>query len=138
MGKRSTNQLRVFAADGGFQVIRRETREHAELLVMQEMLRPEFDQRTGELLGYRVLGAELRKVDSDMRSMRSSITISAAEMELNCERSRTEKSSEAWRRKLEAKGFPPEDRVERVRAKVRVYAVIGGAKGDILRVWPKR
>lgn len=145
MSKATKAKLKVFPDDGSFRVIRMERREHAEQLVMCETLRPEFDQRTGELLGYRVLGAGARKVDSDRKSMRSSASISGpnpktrrpGEMELNCERSRTEGCSESIRRKMEADGYPAEDRIERVRAKVRVYAQVGAARGDILRVWPR-
>jgi hypothetical protein len=142
MAKRSSNQFQVFPAEGGFQAIRRESREHAEQLVMREILRPEFDQVTGELKGYRVLGAEMRKVDTDVRSIPSTAGISGpnpathrvGEMELNCERSRTERMREDVRRQQPV----PEDRVERIHAKVRVYAKIGPARGDILRVWPRK
>jgi hypothetical protein len=141
MAKRSSNQFQVFPAEGGFQAIRRESREHAEQLVMREILRPEFDQVTGELKGYRVLGAEMRRVDTDVRSIPSTAGISGpnpathrvGEMELNCERSRTERMREDVRRQQPV----PEDRVERIHAKVRVYARIGPARGDILRVWPR-
>jgi hypothetical protein len=141
MAKRSSNQFQVFPAEGGFQAIRRESREHAEELVLREILRPEFDQVTGELKGYRVLGAEMRRVDMDVRSIPSTAGISGpnpathrvGEMELNCERSRTERMREDVRCQQPV----PEDRVERIHAKVRVYARIGPARGDILRVWPR-
>lgn len=127
-------------------MIRMELPERAEELVLREVLRPEFDQATGALLGYRVLGAEMRRVDADLRSMPSCAAISGpnpktrrpGEMEINCERSRTEGCPEGARLEMAADGLPPEDRVERVRAKVRVYAQVGAAKGDILRVWPRR
>jgi hypothetical protein len=88
-----------------------------------------------------VLGAEMRKVDTDVRSIPSTAGISGpnpathrvGEMELNCERSRTERMREDVRRQQPV----PEDRVERIHAKVRVYARIGPARGDILRVWPR-
>jgi hypothetical protein len=36
-----------------------------------------------------------------------------------------------------ADGEAPEDEVERVQATVRVYAVVGAARGEILRAWPR-
>lgn len=137
MKRTLARQVKVFPAEGGFRVIRMETSENAERLVLREVLRPVFDQVTGALLGYRVDGAEAQKVDADVKSIRSTITISPAEMELNCQRSRTYGLREEQRREREANGLEPEDRVERVRAKVRVYARIGSGKGDILRVWPR-
>src|SRR5690349_7188746 len=116
MGKRSKNQLPVFPAGGGFIAIRHEKRDRAEQLVLREMLRPEFDQVTGALVGYRVLGADMRKVDSDLKSIRTRVMIGPAEMELNLEHSATEGLSEARRREREVNGKPPEDRVERLHA----------------------
>lgn len=137
MSRRSSNQMAVFPAEGGFRVLRREPRDKAERLVMLEVLRPEFDQATGDLLGYRVLGADLKKVDSEVRSVLSSTTITAREMQLNLARSRTYGLNEEHRAERMKAGDAPEDAVERVQAKIRVYAVVGSARGDILRVWPR-
>lgn len=138
MSKRSKNQLPVFPAGGGFTAIRHEKRDRAEHLVLREMLRPEFDQATGELKGYRVLGADMRKVDSDVKSIRTRVMLGPAEMQMNLARSATEGMSEERRRQREANGKPAEDAVERLHVKVTILPWVGPERGDILRVWPKR
>ena len=69
--------------------------------------------------------------------MPSTAGIADWEMELNLARSRTRGLRELDRMKRIADGEAPEDEVERVQAKVRVYAVVGAARGDILRAWPR-
>jgi hypothetical protein len=138
MSKRSKNQLPVFPGDGSFRELRRERRERAEQLVLRELLRPEFDTKSGALIGYRVLGVELRKVDTDLKSIRTRVLPGAAEMQLNLERSATEGLSERMRREREANGKDPEDRVERLHATLAVLPYIRDVKGDIRRLWPKR
>ena len=136
-GRIAGNVMKVFPAEGGFRVL---TRANAQMGAQHEKLgiwRREYDPTTGEWIGYRVIGEEARKVDADLRSMRSTAAISANEMEINLARSRTFGLCEQDRLQRVARGQQPEDRAERVQAKVRVYAVIGAAKGDILRVWPK-
>jgi hypothetical protein len=127
----------VFAADGGFAVIDRLSREESELRVLMGALRPEFDQHSGELLGFRVSGCDTA-VDQDIDPMFTPAAISFAEMQRNAEgHSRTYGLREEERLARVRSGEAPEDDVERTWAKVRVYPVIGAAKGDILRVWPR-
>lgn len=138
MAKLSKNRaFKVFPAEGGFQAL---TRASLEVGTQHEQLgiwRREYDPTTGEHIGFRVIGEESRKVDGDLQSTRSAATITAHEMELNVERSKTFGMREEDRLARVKRGLMPEDKAERVKAKVRVYAVIGAKKGDILRVWPK-
>jgi hypothetical protein len=127
----------VFAAAGGRKVIDRATLSQAEMFERREIWRREYDTVSGSMIGFRVVGVEVNKKDGDLRTMQSSATITAAEMDLNLERSRTHGLREPDREARIKYGLDPEDRVERVKAKVRVFAVITPAKGDILRVWPK-
>lgn len=137
MGRSRKQQCKVFPADGGFRVIDRISREEAELRVRMEVLAPVFDQLNGTHLGYRIAGADLNQVDADLQSIHTPAAISRREMELNLERSRTRGLSEGRRLERLKNGELPEDQIERVQAKVRVYAAIGSGKGDILRVWPR-
>lgn len=135
---RSRNRLaKVFPSDGTFRVIRYTSLEDAELNVRLEVLCPEFDQLSGAHLGYRMTGLD-KAVDQDLMPMFTTACISARDMECNAlDRSHTKGLSEIHRLERMVNGKAPEDRAERVQAKVRVYAVIGPARGDILRVWPK-
>lgn len=133
----SGEEMKIFPAGGGMQVVRRISRESAERLEARGAVCREYCPSSGELLGFRVVGLEHRKVDSDLRSMPSTASITAREMQLNASQSHTHGLGEEQRLLRLKNGFAPEDKVERVRAKVRVYAVITSAKGDILRVWPR-
>jgi hypothetical protein len=126
----------VFKATGR-EIIRRTTLEEAETFEKREIWRREYDVRSGALIGFRVDGVDVNKIDGDLRSMASRTTISAHDMELNVQRSRTFGLREEDRLARVKRGQMPEDEVERVKAKVRVYAVISPAKGDILRVFPR-
>jgi hypothetical protein len=139
MGKRSkiAGEYRVFAAEGGQRVIQRTSARNAEIYEKAGIWRREYCTRTGMLLGFRVIGVEMRKVDADLRSIQSSVTISAAEMEQNLQHSRTEGMPERMRVELIANQQAPEDAVERIRMKIRVYPQVGAAKGDILKAWPR-
>ncbi len=138
MSSRSGRLVKVFPADGGYRIVRRISREEAELQVRMEILRPEFDRLSGDLLGYRVPGCDTR-VDQDLRPLRTSAAISVQEMErFVCGMSRTFGLREADRMARVRDGELPEDEVERTRAKVRVYPYVGAARGDILRMWPAR
>jgi hypothetical protein len=119
------------------QVICRVSLERAERLETRGVYRREYCPSTGVLLGFRVVGYEARKIDSDLKSMPSTASISSSEMNLNVERSRTYGMREEERLSRIKSGRDPEDKVERVQAKVRVYAIVGPGKRDILRVWPK-
>ena len=135
-----SRQFRVFPAEGGFSVI---TRASLEVGAQHEQLgiwRREYDSSTGQHIGYRVIGVELQRVDADLRSQRTPASISAAENLINAggrRGSRTIGLTEPDRLARIKNGDEPEDRAERVIAKVRVYVRVGAAKGDILRAWPK-
>jgi hypothetical protein len=137
MARAASQAIKVFPSGGGFRVIRAVSREKAEMLEAMGAWRREYDSSTGALLGFRVIGAEAKKMDSDLRSIETTSGIDDWEMELNVERSRTRGLSEMQRMELVKACAEPEDAIERVQAKVRVYAVIGAARGDILRVWPR-
>lgn len=126
----------VFKAIGR-DVIRRTTLAEAEHLEKRQIWERVYNTQNGELRGFRVIGADVNKVDSDLASIASRTTISAHDMELNVQRSRTHGLREEDRLARMKRGLQPEDAVERVKAKVRVYAVITPAKGDILRVFPR-
>jgi hypothetical protein len=129
--------VKVYAAEGGDRIIRRTDLATAELHEAMGSWRREYDTASGFLKGFRVIGVELRREDSDLCTMHSTAAISANEMQVNVERSRTHGMRELQRLERAKAGRLPEDQVERVQAKVRVYAVIMPAKGDILRVWPR-
>jgi hypothetical protein len=138
MATRSANQkIKVFAPGGGMQVLRSTSIEVAERQELQGYLRREYCPSTGVLLGFRVIGHEARRVDMDLKSTPAPVSITSSEMSLNVERSRTYGMREEERLSRIKNGRAPEDKIERVKAKVRVYAIIGPGKQDILRVWPK-
>ena len=69
--------------------------------------------------------------------------IARFEMEINAlSKSRTAHLCEDQRvsrsNRQTGKALPPEDRAERVQAKVRVWPEVEARKQDILRVWPKK
>lgn len=138
LAKGKRDGIKVFASEGGDRIIRRTDRETAEIFEAMGVWRPEYCTETGALKGYRLVGAEARRGDADVRTMKSTTGISAAEMQLNVARSRTARLREMERLTLQKDGKQPEDRVERVQAKVRVWAQIGPERGDIVRVWPTR
>jgi hypothetical protein len=128
----------------GWRVARLVSYEQAERKEDEGSWRRLNDPLTGALIGFEIIAVNDTAGDEDVRSMRSSASISSSEMEVNAgarffrgDRSRTVGSSEDRRAELAAMGRAPEDRAERVQAKVAVYAHVGAAKGDILRVWPR-
>ena len=132
-----SREFKIFPAEGGYAVIRRVSRQQAEAMELREVCRREYDTVTGDLLGYRVIGVERRKMDSELPSTRTTTGISVGEMELNVLRSRTSGFREKYRLKMVKNGKMPEDAIERAQAKIRVYPFVGAAKGDILNVWPR-
>lgn len=124
--------LPVFPSEGR-KVIRRTTRLDAEKYEAQGLWCREYDTQSGELIGFRLVGAEVNKVDSDLQSTHTTAGISPSEMQLNVCHSRTYGMREVDRLALIKNGDLPEDVVERTQAKVRVYRLVGAAKGDILR-----
>jgi hypothetical protein len=129
-------QLPVYARDGSMRIVLRANRARAELFEALGAWRREYDLVTGAMAGFRIVGDE-RENDANLRSIHTTAGISAREMELNCCRSNTRGLRELDRLKLIKAGEAPEDEVERVQAKVRVYAMVGPAQGDILRAWPR-
>ena len=104
------------------------------------MWRREYDKTTGAMIGFRMVGAETNKVDSDLPHSFTSVAISKTEMEVNAAGTRsshTFRLTEPDRLARIKNGLPPEDAAERTIAKVRVYNQVGAARGDILRVWPR-
>lgn len=121
----------------GRKIIRLTTVSDAVIYEQLGIWRREYDSQTGELLGFRLVGAELRKVDSDLMSIHSSSAISAGEMQRNLMCSRTHGLREEARMQRIKDGEPPEDQVERTRAKIRVYPFVGAKTGAILDAWPR-
>jgi len=134
--RRRERSFPVFASQGR-KVIRRTSRVVAEIYEALGVWRREYDTQTGELIGFRLAGAEIDKVDGDLRSRETGAGICAEEMELNLRRSRTRGLRERDRLKLIKDGEFPEDEVERAQAKVRVYRLVGATQGDILQAWPR-
>jgi hypothetical protein len=132
-----SREFKIFPAGGGYAVIRRVSLQQAEAMEAREVCRRDYDTSTGELLGYRVIGNEHRKMDSELRTTRTTPGISSTEMQMNVLRSRTYRLNEEQRLQLIKKGVMPEDAIERAKAKIRVYPFVGPATGDILRVWAR-
>lgn len=118
-------------------VIRRAPWDVAERMERLGIWRREYDCCTGAVACYRLCAPEEGRGDADVLSQCSPTAISAPEMELNCSRSQTRGLTEVRRLERAQCGKAPEDRVERVQAKVRVWAQVRPAKRDILRVWPQ-
>ena len=130
-------EVKVFSAGSGYRVIRCASRAKAEKFEAMGIWRREYDPANGEQLGFRVVGIEDRKMDSELPRTPTVPEITAIEMEMNLMRSRTYRLSEEQRLKLIKDGKMPEDAIERAKAKIRVYPFVGAAKGDILKVWPR-
>jgi hypothetical protein len=126
MSKRARNRkCSVFASGGGFVVVEWLPREECEQRVEMDLLRPEYDQVTGQQRGYRQVGLEAA-VDQDMRPRRTQPAISMREMEINAGlygRSRTAGLSSAARAARERVGRDSEDLFERTRAKVKAWSI---------------
>lgn len=142
MGKpsKTSGRFKVFAADAGRRVIQRTSEQNALIYEQLGVWRREYDNQTGELIGFRLIGAEVSKVDSDLQHCFTSVAISKTEMEVNAmgkRASHTFRLTEPDRLARIKNGLPPEDAAERTLAKVRVYRHVGAAKGDILRAWPR-
>lgn len=137
MGLAKSQEVKVFPSDGSLRVADRTSRRRAELKEALGEWRREFDLSTGALLGYRMISPEERKGEFDLPTTASTPQIAGWEMELNVGRSRTAGLNDLRRMERRRDGGEDEDAVERVQAKVRVFAVIGSARGDVLRVWPR-
>lgn len=131
-----SKQVKIFHPDGGLRPIQRVSLAEAEMLEKLGSVTPVFDSQAG-LLGFRACGGMLEKMDSDLKSIRLAAMMTEPQMEMNVGRSQTRGLREAGRLQLIKDGKPPEDAIERVQAKIRVWGRIGSSKGDILRVWPR-
>lgn len=128
----------------GWRIVRSIQFEEGERRVACGAFRRVHDSVTGKLLGYQVVGTAEARGDRDLPSMASPAAISAREMQANAGelgRSRTRGLAEEDRlsRRDQKNGrlLPAEDFVERTVAKIRVFPLIGAARGDILRAWPR-
>lgn len=128
----------------GWRVIRRISCQDAEKKVELGVMRRVLDG-AGNHIGYQPVAPAAARMDMDVPSQPSPVTIMRGQMEMNAVgRSRTMGMSEAKRLERAASIDPntgkhrdAEDRIERVQRKVQVYARVGAAKGDILRAWPR-
>lgn len=132
----------LFPADTsrGWRVVRMVSLAQGLRKVDDGVWREERDPVSCELIGFRILGAAAAAGDREVKSLASSASITSREMQINAGcmgRSQTAWLDEIARQERAAARRLPEDRVERVQAKVAVYAAIGSKRGDILRVWPK-
>jgi len=140
-GKRSRPKSYSVLAATGSKVIDRTTLEGAREYEQRGIWRREYDTQTGELRGFRVDGADVTRVDLDLPHMQTTVAISRTEMEVNAfgmRSSHTFRMTEPERLQQAKNGLPPEDMVERTIAKIRVYKLVGAARGDILKAWPRR
>jgi hypothetical protein len=124
--------------EGGWRVIRRVRRlEAGRRQCERGAWREQFNEESGELIGWRLVSPEEMTGDQAIQTTAgSTAAIVAAEMETNAGlrgRSYTARLSEDERLERQA----PEDFIERTTAKVRVWPDVHGAPGDILRAWPR-
>lgn len=90
-------------------------------------------------IGYQPMKGE-KPIDEGIPSIHSCASISRSETEINAGlrgESHTAGMVEMERSRRIARGLMPEDKVERVVAKIRVWKKLGAKRGDIARVWPK-
>lgn len=121
----------------GWRVVRPIRFEQGERKVTCGSMR-RVNDGAGNHIGYQILEAPAERGDKDITSQPSAVAISVSEMQVNAEcTSRTEGMAEPRRLERLARIGEAEDLVERVQMKVKVYAHLGAAKGDILRVWPR-
>jgi hypothetical protein len=127
-------------ADSGERTLKMVRIAEAELFEALGVWRRVYDKTSGAFKGFKVVGAEVEKVDANLRHIDTQPTISRTEMEIvaGCHgRSKTYGRREFDRLKLIKDGELPEDEIERTLAKFRVYPHVGAAQGDILKVWPR-
>jgi hypothetical protein len=145
---RPSEKFLVFAACTtlGWQVVRRLTFAKGEAMANAGVYARVYDEVTGLQIGYQI--AKEPATDKDIPSQPTQAVISISELEANAGvrgRSRTaglpeHKRLERAKRTSRKTGklLLPEDAIERATAKVRVYPMVGPARGDILRAWPKK
>lgn len=139
---RQRSKLLLYGANTtlGWRILRTIYPREGERGVERGTMRMVYDEINGHLLGYQVLGASEQRGDQDLPSMPSAASISFNEMQINAgtafEKGKSQTAGLPEHRRAER--HIPEDRVERVQQKVRMFERrIGPAKGDVLRVWPK-
>jgi hypothetical protein len=133
-------RLLLYSADSsdesGWRMIRAIERDKGERGVEQGKMTRKYDPINRNLIGYQLVSTAAQRVDQDLRSQPSTSAISAREMQINAGemgRSHTAGLGEVDRQFCDA----PEDHIERVACKVKVYAYVTSEKGSILEVWPK-
>jgi hypothetical protein len=135
---RQHSKLLLYGANTtlGWRILRTIYPREGERGVERGTMREVYDEITGHLLGYQVLGAGELRGDQDLPSLTSTAAISQREMQINAgELGRSHTAGLREQDRIERR--VPEDRVERVQRKVFVFPHVGAAKGDILRVWPR-
>jgi hypothetical protein len=147
MGLGSRKHLYLFPSDSisRERVIRKVRLDEGERREALGNWRRVYDTASGDLLGYQLIGPEKKRMDMDLPSMPMAVALSgpnpkkhtAGQMGINVHVSYTLGLNEEQRAEREANHQLPEDQAERVKCKVRVYAKVGSARGDILRVWPR-
>jgi len=142
----SSTQFSLYPAETllGWRVIRNVSYAQGEEMVVQGKWREVYDEH-GNHIGYQMRPS--RSDDLEILSRSSSSGIVRSEMEINAGRvfskgkSHTAGMSEARRmirtNRDTGKALPPEDRIERVTSKVRVWPDVEACANDILRVWPR-
>lgn len=120
----------------GWRVVRRVSLERGLREEERGNWRRVLDQTGGNLIGFQMIEPEASRGDVEILSIRSMSAITFSDIMTNAGlrgASRTARMNDEQR----AMSRVPEDRVERIVAKVNVYPRISAAKGDILRVWPR-
>jgi hypothetical protein len=126
--------LQLFASNNtlGYRVVRMISPEEGERRAATGAYKPIYHDLTNALLGYQLAKFETTRGDQEMQSQASTASISCAEMRTNAGlegKSHTAGLPEDLR--LERK--VPEDHVERVQEKVRVYPFVR-SKAHVVRI----
>jgi hypothetical protein len=140
VGYATTNKdLHLYSAETvlGWRVVRRVSLAQGLKKEEAGVWRRVLEAGTGQLMGFQMVGSNAARVDRDIPTIHSSAAITAREMGLNVEHSRTMGMDEERRDERVAAGLAPEDAAERVQCKVMVYPYVNGRPGDIVRVWPR-
>jgi hypothetical protein len=132
---RSRKTLMLYGANTtlGWRVVRMISPEEGERREATGSYRRVYDGMTNALLGFQIVGVEIQRGDEDLPTRRSSHSISSGENRTNAGldgKSHTFGLAEDLR--LERK--VPEDHVERVQEKVRVYPLLRDKASIVRRV----
>lgn len=143
----SSKKFHVYAAETilGWRVVQKASGSRGDEMVARGLWREVCNEQY-EHIGYQVLVPGMSK-DVIMPSQPSSTGIARHEMEVNAgacmsgggsKTAGLQEDKRISRKHLRSgKVLPPEDVVERIQAKVRVWPDVTAAKHDVLRVWPK-